>query len=114
MKKLYQVKVKAELLVPENIEKSEFVKYIEGGEDGLITTITFLVTSENQDDAVLDALKEYLERTTNGTEDYLGIVQRGETRRKYYINLSINLDEMPEQPMQTKLAITLEPEDLEI
>ena len=113
MKKLYQIKVTAELLVPHDVERSKFLEHIEGGENGLITKTTLLAASENPDDAILDALKEYLEKSTDGIEDYMGIVQRGETRGKYYLNVSLRLDEIPE-PIETKLAITLEPEDLGI
>ncbi len=113
MKKLYQTKIKAELLIPQNIEKDEFVKHIEGGEEGLITKTTLLVTADDQEDAIIEALKEYVLRATDGIDDYVGVIQRGELRGRYYMNVTITFDELPE-PMQTKLAITLEPEDLGI
>lgn len=112
MKKLYQIKVRAELQVPAGLEKNEFLKLLGSDEKGLVTESLVVKAADNEEDAILEALEKYIEATTSGIDDYSGVIQRGEVRNKYYLGVSLSKD--GSEPIQTKISIDLFPKDLGI
>lgn len=111
--KLYQIRVKAELQVPAELSKDEFLKLFGNNEKDLITESTIIKAANSEDDAIVGALEKYLESTAPGIDEYRGIIQRGEVRNKYYLSVSISKKESPES-IRTKISIDLFPEDLGI
>lgn len=112
MKKLYQIKVRAELQVPAGLSKEEFLKLLGSDEKGLVTESLVVRVADSEDDAILEALEKYIEVTTSGIDDYSGVIQRGEVRNKYYISVSLNREGL--EPIQTRISINLFPKDLGI
>ena len=113
MKKLYQVSVRSEIQVPQGISKEDFSRLLSGTEStNLVTEGIVLVSSENEDDAIVDGFCKYLESSTNNIGDYSGAVCRGETRNRYYIRGTIH--EEGKEPIETKVMIDLFPKDLGI
>ena len=89
MKKLYQVNVKTEIQIPPHFKREEFIKLIGGNEKNLRSEINILVSSENQEDAIVDGLLGYIRHAANNVYDYSGVISRGELRNRYKINISI-------------------------
>lgn len=109
MKKLYQVNVKTEIQIPQNIDRDEFINLIGGKEENLRAEVNVLVSSENSDDAIIDGLMKYVEHAFNDVYDYSGIISRGDTRNRYEINISVKNGE---DPIITKIFVELFPIDL--
>ena len=82
MKKLYQIKIKAELQIPARLDKNEFLKLLRSDEKGLVTESLVVKVADSEEDAILEALEKYIEATTSGIDDYSGVIQRGEVRNK--------------------------------
>lgn len=110
MKRLYQTKVKTELQVPQDLEKDEFLKLI-GGEKNLRSETNILSVSEDENTAILDALCKYTESSIGVVDDYSGILRRGETRNRYYLNVSLENDG---KQIYTRVIIDFIPQDLGI
>ena len=108
MKKLYLVKVRSEVQVPNGIEKEEFLKLI-GDDDDLVSENSVLVSSEDEDSAIVDALCKYLE--FNDPEDLKDLLTRGELRHQYYLGIAI---EKEETIVESRILIELFPEDLRV
>lgn len=113
MKKLYQTEVKTEILIPKEVEKDEFLK-LSGyeKEDDLISLEYLVVSSEDEDSAVIDSLAKFLEGFDNA-EILNELLTRGETRNKYYLEIAIGNEET-EKPIETKISIEIFPKDLGI
>ena len=110
MKKLYQSKIKTELLVPTELSRDEFISLV-GGEENLKSEINILTSSESEEDAIIDALYRYAESSIGMVEDYLGILSRGENRNKYYLGVSLEKDG---KKIYTRATISIYPQDLGI
>lgn len=109
MKKLYLVKVRSTLQIPNGIEKEEFLKLIEDDND-LVSNNSILVSSEDEDSAIVDALCKYLE-DFNDPEDLRDLLTRGELRHQYYLGIAI---EKEETVVESRILIELFPEDLRV
>lgn len=113
MKKLYQTKVVSEIQIPGGVDRNDFINLVsKDGENGLTTESIILVVAENEEDAILESLCKYIDEIkTSDINNYQGVLIRGETRCRYYINVSINYNNTE---LQTKVAIELYTEDLGI
>lgn len=110
MKKLYQSKIKTELLVPADLSRDEFISLI-GGEENLRNEHNIITSSESGEDAILDALCKYVESSIGLVEDYSGVLSRGENRSKYYLGVSLEKDG---KKVYTRIMISIFSEDLGI
>ena len=114
MKKLYQTKVRCELCIPRDYDEEKFIKEFTANSDrkDLINETNILVSSESEDDAIVDSLCEYLKKAFD-IHDYSKVLYRGEVRNRYYVSVVFSVESTGEK-LDTRMKIELFPEELGI